>query len=466
MLFSSLTFLCIFLPLVMAAYFLLPRRFRNDLLLVASILFYAWGEPLYLAMMFFVIFTNYLGALLIEKLRGGGGRHLALAGVALINLGFLVYFKYFNFLVTNLNAWIGSDIGFIQVVMPIGISFYTFQAISYLVDVYRGDVPAQRDVYKVALYIALFPQLVAGPIVKYHDIAIQLRDRRETWSDVVLGLKRFVVGLAKKVLVANALGEAVDPIFALAPGALSVSQTWFGAVFYALQLYYDFSGYSDMAIGLCRVFGFHLPENFNYPYVSKSITEFWRRWHVSLSTWFKEYLYIPLGGNRISKPRTYFNLAVVFFATGLWHGAQWSFIVWGLYHGLFIVAEKLTGWNRDRTGWRRAVQHAYLLLVALIGWVIFRADDLGYARDYILRMFGLLPGASDFGWRYFVQNSTLIMFAVAVISATGVFRNMLAAFPTSKAYPWLLNFWLLGLFYLSFLALAGSTYNPFIYFRF
>jgi alginate O-acetyltransferase complex protein AlgI len=466
MLFSSLTFLFIFLPLVLAVYFAVPRRFRNDWLLVASILFYAWGEPVYLGMMFFVIFSNYLGALLIERFRRKAGRFAALFIVVLINLGFLIYFKYFNFIATNLNAGLGTGIHFIQVVMPIGISFYTFQAVSYLVDVYRRDVPAQRDVYKVALYIALFPQLVAGPIVKYHDIAVQLRERAETWDDVILGLKRFLLGLSKKVLIANAMGAVVDKIFALPVGSLSVSHAWIGAIFYSLQLYFDFSGYSDMAIGLCRVFGFHIPENFNYPYVSTSITEFWRRWHISLSTWFKEYLYIPLGGNRISGRRTYVNLAVVFLATGLWHGAQWTFVVWGLYHGFFIILEKLTGWNKEKTGWLRIAQHAYLLLAAVVGWVIFRADHLGYARDYIRLMFGCFDTIPCYGWPYFIQNWTLVALGIALVASSGVFRNILSAFGNSRIYPWLLNLWLLGLFYLCFLFLAGSTYNPFIYFRF
>lgn len=466
MLFSSLTFLFIFLPLVVGVYFVLPRRFRNDWLLAVSILFYAWGEPVYLGMMFFVIFSNYLGALLVERIRGPGGRFTALLAVVLINLGFLVYFKYFNFIAANLNAAFGTGLDFIQVVMPIGISFYTFQAVSYLVDVYRRDVPAQRDVYKVALYIALFPQLVAGPIVKYHDIAVQLRERTETWDDVILGLQRFVAGLAKKVLIANTLGAVVDKTFALPVGSFSASQAWLGAVFYALQLYFDFSGYSDMAIGLCRVFGFHIPENFNYPYISTSITEFWRRWHISLSTWFKEYLYIPLGGNRVPARRMYVNLAIVFLATGLWHGAQWTFVVWGLYHGFFIILEKLTGWNQAKTGWRRVLQHVYLLLTAIAGWVIFRADNLGHAWNYLRLMFGGLAAEPCYGWPYFIQGSSLVALGVGLAAATGVFRNLLTAFGTRRAYPWILNAWLLVLYFLCFLSLAGSTYNPFIYFRF
>jgi alginate O-acetyltransferase complex protein AlgI len=466
MLFSSLTFLFIFLPLVLAGYHLLPRRFRNDLLLAASLLFYSWGEPLYLAVLFAVIFSNYAGALLIERTRGRGRHPLVLAGVILLNLGFLIHYKYSDFLAANLNAVLGTNFHFLGIVMPIGISFYTFQAVSYLVDVYRRQVPAQRDVYQLALYIALFPQLVAGPIVKYHDIAAQLRERVETGSDKIHGLQRFILGLAKKVLLANALGEVADKIFAMPPETLAVSHAWGGALFYALQLYFDFSGYSDMAIGLCRVFGFHIPENFNYPYTATSITEFWRRWHISLSTWFKEYLYIPLGGNRVSRGRMYFNLGLVFLATGLWHGAQWSFIAWGLYHGLFIVLEKLTGWNREPVGWRKRVRHAYLLLVVLVGWVFFRSDHLGYAGNYLRVMFGLLDPIPQYGWPFFVQHWNLLAFGAAAVAASGVFRNILNAFPGNRLSPWLLNLWLLGLFYLSFLTLAGSTYNPFIYFRF
>ena len=347
MLFSSLTFLHIFLPSVLALYFLSPVRMRNYVLLVASIIFYAWGEPLYLAMMLFMIVANYVGAIGIEKMAIPFRKKAVLWGTIAVDLGLLFYFKYFNFFIENLNRSDFIDFPFIEVIMPIGISFYTFQAISYLIDVYRGEVEAQYDFYKLALYISLFPQLVAGPIVKYHDVYEEINNRSETFDRFMYGVKRFIIGLAKKVLLANTLGGVVDTIYALPVSEISVSAAWLGAVAYMLQLYFDFSGYSDMAIGLGHMFGFKFLENFNYPYLSRSVSEFWRRWHISLSTWFKQYLYIPLGGNRVSTFRQYFNLFFVFLVTGFWHGASWSFIIWGIWNGIFICSEKLTGLKKD-----------------------------------------------------------------------------------------------------------------------
>ena len=317
MLFSSMTFLFVFMPLVMAVYFFAKQEIRNYILLIASIIFYAWGEPRYLAVMIITILVNYIGAVLLDRHIFSGRRKLILLLTIAADLGFLIYFKYFNFLIENINGLLTKEIEFIDVVMPIGISFYTFQAMSYLIDVYRREVPAQRDIYKLALYIVLFPQLVAGPIVKYHDVCAQIDERTVEFSNVVIGLKRFIIGLAKKVLIANTLALVVDKIFAQVPENLTMGYSWLGALAYCLQLYYDFSGYSDMAIGLGLMFGFKFLENFNYPYISKSITEFWRRWHISLATWFKLYLYIPLGGNRVSAGRTYLNLFIVFLVTGI-----------------------------------------------------------------------------------------------------------------------------------------------------
>ena len=348
MLFSSMTFVYLFLPIVCAAYLLARKGLQNYILLVASILFYAWGEPRYLAIMFLTIIINYVGAVYIDRSHKNKHRKILLALTILLNLSFLFYFKYFNFVMDNINAAFDAQFNFIDVVMPIGISFYTFQALSYVVDVYRGDVKAQRDIYKLALYICLFPQLVAGPIVKYHDVAEQIDERDVTFDKVVYGVKRFIIGLAKKMLLANTLGAVADKIFAQPVEQFNALTAWIGAVAYTFQLYYDFSGYSDMAIGLGAIFGFKFLENFNYPYISKSITEFWRRWHISLSTWFKEYLYIPLGGNRVTKKRNMLNLFVVFLATGIWHGAEWTFVIWGLWHGAFIIFEKVTGWHKKR----------------------------------------------------------------------------------------------------------------------
>ena len=320
MLFSSMTFVYMFLPVVCLIYLCSKKELHNGILLAASILFYAWGEPRYLAIMFLTIIVNYLGAIAVEKY----DRHkkLALILTVIVNLGFLAYFKYFNFVLDNINHIFSLDIKLVEVILPLGISFYTFQAMSYLIDVYRGECKAQKDFYKLALYICLFPQLIAGPIVKYHDIEEQIDSREVNFDKVQYGVKRFIIGLSKKMLIANTMGAIADKIFVQAPDTFTPVVAWLGAAAYSFQLFFDFSGYSDMAIGLGAIFGFKFMENFNYPYISKSITEFWRRWHISLSTWFKQYLYIPLGGNKNGLKRTCINLGIVFLLTGLWHGAS------------------------------------------------------------------------------------------------------------------------------------------------
>ncbi len=467
MLFSSLTFLHIFLPSVLALYFLFPVSARNYVLLVASIIFYAWGEPLYLAMMLFTIVANYVGAIGIEKMATPFRKKAVLWGTIAVDLGLLFYFKYFNFFIENLNRSDFIDFPFIEVIMPIGISFYTFQAISYLIDVYRGEVEAQHDFYKLALYISLFPQLVAGPIVKYHDVYEEINNRSETFDRFMYGVKRFIVGLAKKVLLANTLGAVVDTIYALPVSEISVSAAWLGAAAYMLQLYFDFSGYSDMAVGLGHMFGFKFLENFNYPYLSKSVSEFWRRWHISLSTWFKQYLYIPLGGNRVSTIRQYFNLFFVFLVTGFWHGASWSFILWGMWNGVFICFEKLTGLKKDPKNRLSSILRViYADFVFLTGLVVFRADNLPYATDYLKVMFGCLKTDADNGASFYTDNLFITVFVFSVLASFGVFRNILEQGKKSPLRNALLNLWLLCLFFLTFLSLAGSTYNPFIYFRF
>ena len=461
MLFSSMTFVFLFLPLVFAAYLLTPPCFRNGLLLAASILFYAWGEPRYVAIMLLTVLINWLGSLLIVRFQKH--KTFILTASVITDLSFLFYFKYFDFVAVNINAFAGADIPLLKVIMPIGISFYTFQAMSYLIDVYRGKVRAQSDVFRLALYITLFPQLVAGPIVKYCDVAEQLSRRSITPDKVLYGVRRFIIGLAKKVLIANTLGIVADAIFAQPVADFDVLTAWVGALAYSLQLFYDFSGYSDMAIGLGAMFGFKFFENFNYPYISKSISEFWQRWHISLSSWFKEYLYIPLGGNRNGTARTIFNLAVVFLATGIWHGAEWTFVAWGVWHGAFVILEKLSGWHK--TSRFKLLHHAYCLLVLLVGWVIFRAENLTYAYAYLQNMFGLLSShniTNEIG--AYVDNFELIVFAVAIICALPLFKNMVAV--KSLWANLAVNIWLLILFMLSTAALASSTYNPFIYFRF
>jgi alginate O-acetyltransferase complex protein AlgI len=351
--------------------------------------------------------------------------------------------------------------------MPIGISFYTFQALSYVVDVYRGDTPAQRDIYKLALYICLFPQLIAGPIVKYHDVAEQIEKRDVTFDKVVYGIKRFIIGLSKKMLLANTLGAVADKIFTQPVEQFDCFTAWIGAVAYSFQLFYDFSGYSDMAIGLGSIFGFKFLENFNYPYISKSITEFWRRWHISLSTWFKEYLYIPLGGNRVAKWRNYLNLFIVFLATGFWHGAAWNFIFWGLWHGMFIIFEKATGWHKKEGKFVAFIQHIYCILAFVIGWVMFRADTMNYAWQYIQNMFGLSKSQDViYGLSYYIDNTEIIAFMAALACAVPLFNKMLQIPYKYKIGRTLVNMWLIVLFILSTSFIAASTYNPFIYFRF
>ena len=468
MLFSSMTFVYMFLPIVCAIYLLARKDLQNYILLVASIIFYAWGEPRYLAIMLLTILVNYIGANYISRSHNATHRKILLTLTVLTNLSFLFYFKYFNFFIENINSLFSANIKIIKIIMPIGISFYTFQALSYVVDVYRREVKVQKDIYKLALYICLFPQLIAGPIVKYHDVAEQIADRTVTFDKVAYGVKRFIIGLAKKMLLANTLGAVADKIFEQPVEQFDALTAWIGAFAYSLQLFYDFSGYSDMAIGLGSIFGFKFLENFNYPYISKSITEFWRRWHISLSTWFKEYLYIPLGGNRVTKTRNYINLFIVFLATGFWHGAAWNFIFWGLWHGMFIIFEKATGWHKKEGSWKLSLtSHIYCILAFVIGWVMFRADNMGYACDYIKNMFGLIGVHKIiYGMAYYIDNIEIIAFIAAILCAMPIFNRILEIKCERKVLRSVVNIWLICLFLLSTSCIAASTYNPFIYFRF
>ena len=467
MLFSSTTFIFLFLPIVSATYLLARKEIRNNLLLLASLFFYAWGEPRYLLIMLLTILINYVGANYISRSKNERHRKILLVLSIIADLGCLFYFKYFNFFIENLNNITHLNLHFIDVVMPIGISFYTFQAMSYLIDVYRCDVKAQKSIYNLALYITLFPQLIAGPIVKYHDVEEQISNRDSTFEKVSYGIKRFIIGLSKKMIIANTLGVIADQIFATPAQSFDTLTAWLGAITYSLQLFYDFSGYSDMAIGLGSIFGFKFLENFNYPYISKSITEFWRRWHISLSTWFKEYLYIPLGGNRVSKNRTYLNLLIVFLATGFWHGAAWNFIVWGLWHGFFIVLEKITDWHKVETKniFHLCLKHLYASLVFIIGWVMFRAENMTYAFHYIQNMFGLTKIAKLQHINGLDMQSGVIL-VVALVCATPIFHKMLDIPYKHKILRSLVNIWLMILFIISLSIIANATYNPFIYFRF
>ncbi len=466
MLFSSVTFLFAFLPILFILYLLCPAKGRNILLLLASIFFYAWGEPRYVFIMLATIIINYFGALAINKWHAQ--RTLILVLSIILDLSFLFYFKYFNFLIENINLLFKSHIDPLSIVMPIGISFYTFQAMSYLIDVYRGDIKVQKNILKLALYVTLFPQLVAGPIVKYRDIAAELEKRELSLERIAYGFRRFTIGLAKKVLLANTLGEVADKIFNQPVLNFDTPTAWLGAVCYSLQLFYDFSGYSDMAIGLGAIFGFTFKENFNYPYISKSITEFWRRWHISLSSWFKEYLYIPLGGSRVSKWRNALNIIIVFFVTGLWHGAAWNFIIWGLWHGIFNLMEKLTGIVKKEHNLPFTIfQHLYTILAFVIGWVMFRADTSYYGLQYIARMFGLYEKSiPKFQFSYYIDRVEIAVFALAILFCFPILKNFLLNAYKRVSTQIICDILLLGLLVVSISFVAASTYNPFIYFRF
>lgn len=474
MVFSSNVFLFLYLPLVLAGYFLLPRFLRNGFLLLASLFFYSWGEGFYVLLMLASILLNYIGGLVIERLRPRGAK-IALGLFISINLLLLGAFKYANFLVDNINLLIvalgANPVQLDPVHLPIGISFFTFQAMSYVIDVYRGEARVQRNPVNSSLYIALFPQLIAGPIVRYHDIAAQLTSRVSSLDKFSSGVSLFIIGLGKKMLIANPAGEVADQIFAIPAGELDMALTWLGVACYTLQIYFDFSGYSDMAIGLGRMFGFEFKINFNYPYISQSIREFWRRWHISLSRWFRDYLYFPLGGNRRGPWRTYFNLFVVFLLCGFWHGASWNFVIWGLMHGGLLVLER-TPFARLLDGLWRPLRHAYVLLAVMVSWVFFRADELNYAVAYLAAMFGFGAGTGVLHpvVMYFTVDKQLVLIA-GIIGATPVLpwikqhvSNM--ARPLQSGATLLATVGLAMVLALSAMYLAAGTHNPFIYFRF
>ncbi|MDO4568580.1 MAG: MBOAT family protein [Clostridia bacterium] len=468
MVFSSATFLFIFLPAVFLANLILARfklrRVQNALLMLASVLFYAWGEPVYVLLMLLSTAVNYLLARLHTP-EGAARRRRALTITSVaFNIGMLAFFKYSGFLVENFNALFGADAPVPGVALPIGISFYTFQALSYVLDVYRGVAKARRNYFDVLLYISFFPQLIAGPIVRYGDIAEQIDDREITLDKTARGLSRFCVGLAKKVLVANVLGGAADALYAL--DALNTPAAWMAALCYALQIYFDFSGYSDMAIGLGGVFGFRFRENFNYPYIAQSIQDFWRRWHISLSTWFREYLYIPLGGNRKGAARTGINKVIVFFFTGLWHGASWNFVVWGLFHGLFIMLESYRVIKTD--SWPKALRHIYTLLVVVIGFVFFRAETLEAAAGVIAAMFSFnFAGIAGAHLSTVITPIVACAFAAGCIASAPVASRLAVRGDRGARALEIAKFAAaLAVFALSVLALSTSAYNPFIYFRF
>jgi alginate O-acetyltransferase complex protein AlgI len=482
MVFASITFLFLFLPGVLALHFLLPTRARNLLLLVASLLFYAWGEVWYVLLMVGSIAANTLFGLLVSRARGERWRRIALACAVVVNLGLLASFKYANFLVDTLNAVIsetGLWVSLAPVHLPIGISFFTFHAISYVVDVYRGQAEPQKDPFKVALYISLFPQLIAGPIIRYRDIAGQLGRRAVTVDDFAQGVRQFIVGLGKKVLIANVVARTADAIFAIPQSELTSGLAWLGVSCYTIQIFFDFSGYSDMALGLGRMFGFHFLPNFNYPYISSSIREFWRRWHISLSNWFRDYVYISLGGNRCPPGRVYLNLVVVFFLCGLWHGASWTFVIWGLYHGCFLAAER-AGLERKLGLVWSPIRHLYALVVVMAGWALFRSGSLSYGLALLSAMAGFAPGTGVeyhaglyLNWEVGLALAAGVIGSAPVVPAVSQWLSGLAARRAGKARV-LVDAGLAAAGVVALVLvlaacatwLAAGTYNPFIYFRF
>lgn len=466
MVFSSTIFLCVYLPLVLLGYYICPKKGRNLFLLIASLVFYAWGEPKYVFLMIFSILVNYIFGRLMDKNRGRQKRmKLLLVLSVVIDIGLLSVFKYTDFIITNVNAIFGSSFDLLNIALPIGISFYTFQAMSYTIDVYRNDVRVQKNLIDFGMYITMFPQLIAGPIVRYADVQDQLAERSVTTADFSEGVMRFVVGLGKKVLLANQMGAVWSEIYALG-GDVSALMAWTGAIAYTFQIYFDFSGYSDMAIGLGRMFGFKFPENFRYPYQSVSITDFWRRWHITLSTWFKEYLYIPLGGNRCGLARQALNLLIVWSLTGFWHGAGWNFVMWGLYYFVILFIEKLFLLKAlDKLP--KLFRHVYALLLIVIGWVIFASDDVGVLLPYLGSMFGANGAVGGMDVYTLLTKAVLLIICCVAstelpkrlfLSATGA-MNEKAAFTIKSVMT-------IALLALSMILLIGDSYNPFLYFRF
>ena len=492
MVFSSLIFLCIFLPVMIIGYYVLPKKCRNVFLLLGSLFFYAWGEPKYIFLMLASIVGNYLFGILIhsfEKNEKITLKKTTLGLTVAFNIGLLIYFKYFVLLMTTAKDLFNENIVVPEIALPIGISFFTFQGMSYVIDVYRQDYKlkddgtrydlVQKNPINLALYISMFPQLIAGPIVRYGDIKDYLKERTTTTDKFVSGIERFIIGLSKKVILANSLGEVADKIFSSDYDYLGASVSWIGIVFFTIQIYFDFSGYSDMAIGLGRMFGFEFMENFNYPYIAKSISEHWRRWHISLSTWFKDYVYIPLGGNR--RGNVYVNLFIVFLTTGIWHGAAWGYLIWGIWHGIFTLLERFLKNKFPNVKVPKIIGWAYTMLVIFIGFVVFKLEEIEPALEYLSVMFGIKKCEyTAFAPSFYLDNKVIFIFVVSVLAclpwkeyftsfaAKNKENSMVKAivacpeivFETCKRIV------MLVLLVLSFMFIVNSTYNPFIYFRF
>lgn len=470
MLFSSVMFLFMFLPVTLAVYYLVSPKLRNMVMLIASLFFYAWGEPVYIILMILSIFMNYFCGLDIDGKRGNPAlaKRSLVFGI-IMNLLVLGFFKYYGLLMETANTLFPLEIPYRVLPLPIGISFYTFQALSYIIDVYRGEVRAQKKFTYFALYISMFPQLIAGPVVRYIDIEEQLRGRKYGVVKFGRGAMFFIRGLAKKVILANSIGAVYEQVIGLQVGTVSVMTAWVGCIAYAFQIYFDFSGYSDMAVGLGKMFGFEFRRNFHYPYVSKSVTEFWKRWHISLSTWFQEYVYIPLGGNRCSAQRHIMNLLVVWGLTGLWHGAQWNFLLWGLYYGILLILEKYV-WGSLLERIPGILQQVYTFVLALIGWVFFFSSNIGQAQNYIGMMFGI--GANGLADRQaiFLLTTHWLLFLLCIAGSSplgwSLLRAVTESYKKGRTQRVASCIVYIGLFLISVSFLVTETFNPFLYFRF
>lgn len=470
MIFSSIFFIFTFLPLTLLIYYLVPFKAKNLVLLIVSLVFYAWGEPVYVILMIFSILINYVSGLEIEAYQENGEEKkakYAFIVTLVVNLLVLGFYKYYGFLISNLNAILPFKIPYKELALPIGISFYTFQTLSYVIDVYKGKLNAQKNLITFGAYVTMFPQLIAGPIVRYSDVEKQLSKREISRTKVSEGVTYFLRGLGKKVILANNMGLVSDAVIAMKAAETSALTAWIGAFAYTMQIYFDFGGYSDMAIGLGKMLGFDFIKNFDYPYISKSITEFWRRWHISLSSWFKEYVYIPLGGNRVSKPKAIRNLMIVWCLTGLWHGAAWNFIFWGLYYGIILILEKYIFKDaiQKMPGF---LQHVYAMVLIMLGWVLFSAPTLGRALSYMGSMFGIGGGGFVDMTGFYYLKSTLILGILAVLCSTPMLykRFMHMAYTRKKYGQVLYVVAYVGIFVISIAYLVNATYNPFLYFRF
>ena len=463
MVFSSITFLFYFLPIVLIIYYLIPNKYKNIVLLISSFIFYFYGEPKNIYIMILSILATYIFGILIDKYKKTKYSKIFLILSIFINIGLLIYFKYADFIIKNINLWLSNKIDLIHVILPIGISFYTFQLISYIVDVYRGEAKVQKNIIKLATYISLFPQLIAGPIVRYTTIENQLENREYNMKNFSIGVRRFIIGLGKKVMIANVMGNLIN-IF-LVSDEKSVLFYWLYAIALMIQIYFDFSGYSDMAIGLGKMLGFDFPENFNYPYIATSITDFWRRWHISLSSWFRDYIYIPLGGNRVSKLKWIRNIIIVWMLTGLWHGAEWNFVIWGLYFGVLLIIEKvfLLKWLQKIP---KVISRIYTLFIVMISFIIFNGEGISTILENIGGLFKFVSIPLITNESMYYLKSYIIVIILGIIGATPICKNILTTEKLKKIVNILEPIYLLLIFIICTSYIVDGSFNPFLYFRF